>query len=350
MRNKILIRDFEEMLILGRYEYFVGSRFLVTGATGLIGSLIVRFLIFLNERKNLNITVYAAVRNEQKAAKIFADWESEYLKYINIDFTVDKQEISLAVDYIIHAAAITTSKTMMTNPVETLMTSVSGTRMMLELARENNASMVYISSMEIYGTVGREDKVRECDLGFVDLANVRSCYPESKRACECLCKAYASQHSVRVTSARLAQTFGAGILPGENRVFAQFARSATKGQPIVLHTWGRSEGNYVYTGDAIRAILMLLTEGIAGESYNVSNEDNHLTIAEMAALVAKELSGGKSEVVFDIPEDAATYGYASDTKLYLSTEKINRLGWYATVGLAEAYHRLAQFIIATESE
>ena len=42
-------------------------------------------------------------------------------------------------------------------------------------------------------------------------------------------------------SARLAQTFGAGILPTENRVFAQFARSAVNGEDIVLHTEGKSE-------------------------------------------------------------------------------------------------------------
>lgn len=350
MRNDMLIHDFEEMVSLGSYEHFAGKRFLTTGATGLIGSLTVKFLLFLNERKRLNLTVYAAVRNEQKAATLFADWESDHLTYINVDFAAQTQEISLDVDYIIHAAAITTSKTMITNPVETMMISVSGTRMMLELARKNNASMVYMSSMEVYGTVDREGKVSESELGFIDLANVRSCYPESKRTCECLCKAYAVQHGVHVMSARLAQTFGVGIQPGENRVFAQFARSAIKGESIVLHTWGRSEGNYVYTGDAVRAILMLLTEGTAGESYNISNEENHLTIAEMAALVAKELSGGKSQVVFDIPEDAAAYGYASDTKLYLSTKKINSLGWYATIGLAEAYRRLAQYITATEFE
>ena len=76
--------------------------------------------------------------------------------------------------------------------------------------------------------------------------------------CENMCVAYGTQYEVPVKIARLAQTFGAGVLPGENRVFAQFARSAMKGSDIVLHTEGKSEGNYCYTADAVRALLTIL--------------------------------------------------------------------------------------------
>lgn len=72
-----------------------------------------------------------------------------------------------------------------------------------------------------------------------------------------------------VRIARLAQTFGVGVLPTENRVFMQFARSVMNNQDIVLHTKGKSEGNYVYTFDAIAGILLLLTNGGLGEAYNI---------------------------------------------------------------------------------
>ena len=85
--------------------------------------------------------------------------------------------------------------------------------------------MVFISSMEVYGILNTQDhKITENQLGYVNLASVRSCYPEGKRYCECLCNAYAAQYNVNVVTARLAQTFGAGILKTENRVFAQFAK------------------------------------------------------------------------------------------------------------------------------
>lgn len=49
-----------------------------------------------------------------------------------------------------------------------------------------------------------------------------------------------------------------------------------KKSPIVLHTAGKSEGNYVYTSDAVQAILFLLLHGIEGETYNITNENNHM--------------------------------------------------------------------------
>ena len=62
--------------------------------------------------------------------------------------------------------------------------------------------------------------------------------------CECLCSAYASEYQLPVKIARLAQTFGAGVNPSETRVFAQFARSLIHGEDIILHTEGKSYGNY----------------------------------------------------------------------------------------------------------
>ena len=58
-------------------------------------------------------------------------------------------------------------------------------------------------------------------------------------------------------SARLAQTFGAGVPFSDNRVFAQFAKSALNKTDIILHTMGQSEGNYCYTADAVYGIFVL---------------------------------------------------------------------------------------------
>lgn len=204
--------------------------------------------------------------------------------------------------------------------------------------------------MEAYGIIDKSEKVKENELGYLDLDNIRSCYPEGKRACECLCKGYYAEYGVPTIQIRLAQTFGAGIHYGENRVFAQFARSAMKKSPIVLHTAGKSEGNYVYTSDAVQAILFLLLHGIEGETYNITNENNHMTIYDMAKLVAKTIGGDTCEVVVDIPENAEKLGYAPDTKLYMSSRKINELGWYAKVDLNEAYVRLCAYLKECEGE
>lgn len=282
------------------------SSFVITGATGLIGSLIVKYLLYANRTMNFGANIYAVVRNVEKADKIFAEEKTDALTYVVADLTKEKVNCEGDCDYIVHAAAVTASKVMVSDPVGTICTSIDGTEKMLQLAVEKKAkAFIYISSMEIYGQPTVGGKTAEKDLGYVDIENVRSCYPEGKRMCECLCTAYAAQYGVNVISARLAQTFGAGILPTENRVFAQFARSVMRGENIVLHTTGESEGNYVYTADAIAAIMTLLVKGKAGEAYNIANEDSHITIRNMAELVAREIAGEKIQVVIDIPEERA---------------------------------------------
>ena len=74
------------------------------------------------------------------------------------------------------------------------------------------------------------------------------------------------------------------------------------------------------------------------------------TIYDMAKLVAKTIGGDICEVVVDIPENAEKLGYAPDTKLYMSSRKINKLGWYAKVDLNEAYVRLCAYLKECEGE
>ena len=200
--------------------------------------------------------------------------------------------------------------------------------------------------MEMYGVPDAGlPKVQEKDLGYIDILNVRSSYSEGKRIAECLCASYCDEYGVPVKIARLAQTFGAGILQQDNRVYAQFARSVLNKRDIVLHTEGKSYGNYCYTTDAIRALILLLNKGENGQAYNVCNEETTTTIADMAKMVNQEFGDGSIKVIFDIPKDQKTYGYAPDVKMCLSSEKLRMLGWIPQYSLSQMYERMIAYML-----
>jgi nucleoside-diphosphate-sugar epimerase len=323
------------------WEKLRDSSILVTGATGLIGSQTVMSLILANKRRDLNLTVYALVRNRAKAEQMLGSCVKQGLKILTGDL-LKPLSIKEAVDYILHGAGVTTSRDFVERPVETILTTLRGTENMLELAREKGVrGMVYLSSMEAYGVVDPEHYiVRETDYGYIDPLQVRSSYSESKRMAEGLCGAYAHEYQVPVMTARLAQTFGAGAPQSENRVFAQFARSIIRGEDIVLHTDGSKAHCYCYTADAILGLLTILLRGTPGEAYNVSNESTFSTIKGMAQMLVEKYPQSGSRLIFDIPEDAAKYGYAPTSKMLVNAEKITALGWKPQVSLEEMFERL----------
>lgn len=343
MRTKYLQEDLELLAVeLESYD-FSGSTIMVTGATGLIGSLCIKAIAVYNQCHTEKIEAIGLARSEEKVKAVFSEEygrnEMEEISFIYQDISTPLA-LQSHIDYIIHTANSTNSKFFMTNPVEVIESIYTGTKRILEFAVQKRIKgLVYLSSMEVFGRVDSENRIDEEQIGYLDIHNIRSCYSEGKRLAELMCKSYASEYGIPVRTARLAQTFGAGVSKTENRVFAQFARSAIRGEDIVLHTRGLSVGNYCYTRDVIKALFLLLIKGENGVAYTVVNEETTRTIAEMAQMVAEKFSNGRSKVVFEIPE-GNQFGYAPDTKMRLSGEKLRKLGWKPEIPLEGMYYRM----------
>ncbi|MCL2051430.1 MAG: NAD(P)-dependent oxidoreductase [Lachnospiraceae bacterium] len=318
-----------------------GGTVFITGATGLIGALLVRVMKAADLKFGLNLTIIGQGRNKELGMKLKSELKIDFL----LGDLRDKETLAplSCLDYVIHCASITKSFAMINAPVDVLETQAMGTKNILELVKGKSfkslKSFLLLSSMEIYGNLSTIE-ASENDLGYLDLFNPRSSYPESKRFCEMLCIAYAAQYDLPIKIARLAQTFGAGTPKDDSRVFAQFARNIMAGQDIELHTEGKSRGNYCYTADALRGLLLILLKGNKGEAYNVANKSASVTIREMAEMIKKDICDDKIKVAVKIPEDIKKCGYAPDSGYTLNTDKLKKLGWNAKYGLREMYQRL----------
>ena len=320
-------------------EALDGKTVLITGATGLIGFTLVNALLHYGAGRENPPKVLAFVRNQEKAEKMFRDALKEQLKLLVGDIQ-DPISTEESIDYIIHAASVTSSKAFVSQPVDTIRTAVDGTVNVLELAREKQVrSFVYLSSMEVYGAPETDEKITESHGTNLDTMSVRSSYPEGKRMCEALCTAYFAQYGVPAKVVRLTQTFGPGVARDDGRVFAEFARCAIEKRNIVLHTKGETKRNYLYTVDAAGAILTVLLKGKSGEAYNAANEATYCSILDMARMVAEECAEGEIDV--DIQVEAENkFGYAPVLRMNLDTSKIRSLGWAPRVSLEEMFQRL----------
>lgn len=317
---------------------FENNSILITGSTGLIGSLMVKGFLEANKSFGLNNKIFALARNTNKAQAVFKDYLSDAsLKIVENEIT-SPISIEENVDYIYHTACVTTSKEMITYPVEIIKTSVNGTINVLDFARSHGTkSVVYLSSMEVFGVIEESDtRLKEGDLGELDLTSVRSCYPESKRLNELLCKCYANEYNLNVCSARLTQTFGAGASIEDNRIFAYIAKSAINGENVILKSSGKSAHDYCYTTDALSAILLLSKKGVAGESYSIANEETFSSIYDMANLVLNTFSSG-AKVIIENTDNAM---FSKDSIIKLDTKKLRDLGWEPKVNLVEMYEKL----------
>jgi nucleoside-diphosphate-sugar epimerase len=114
------------------------------------------------------------------------------------------------------------------------------------------------------------------------------------------------------------------------------------GDNIALHTDGKSTGNYCYTVDAVRALLVILLRGADGEAYNIANSESSVTIREMAETVANRVCGGGISVTTEEPSDIPSRGYAPHTAARLSAKKLEKLGWKPRYGLEDMYRRMME--------
>lgn len=332
-------RQFAERFEL--WNQLKGKTFLITGATGLIGSVMIKCLLELNRQKHLGVKILAAVRSIEKANLLFGENEDE-LQFLQIELKdVNANNIGQNVDFVIHLASPTAGRFMEENPVETFDLAYRSTYALLSFAKQTGVkSVVYVSSLEYYGQILDDSIITEDVQGYIDPQSSRSSYPMGKRTAEYLCYAFSEEYGTPAKIARLTQTFGAGISENDHRVFAQFARSVINGEDIVLHTTGESAKPYCYTVDCISAIFYILLKGKSGEAYNVANPDTYINILELAEFMKQHFNPNIGVCV----ELNDKMGYAPITKLRLSVKKLIALGWQPRYGLKEMFERIITYL------
>ena len=186
-------------------------------------------------------------------------------------------------------------------------------------------SIVFLSSMEVYGYPEKGHLVTEDEIGQFSPLNLRNSYPISKIMGEMLCFAYAKEYGVPAKIIRLTQTIGLDIDEKDQRFSAYLRRCIDEKKDIILKTKGESERSYLSIADAVTAILIILLKGEDGQAYNAADETTYCSISELAEKTAKDHG---LHVIYELQGETAKE-YLDTIYMNLDTGKLKNLGWRA---------------------
>lgn len=269
-----------------------GKTLLITGGAGFLGRYFLHTLDYLNKNVLKEPCKVVCVDNFLTGLN--------NLKLDGENFTLIKHDVRMPlkidgdVNYIIHAAGLGSPVFYNQFKIETIEAGTSGTRNMLDLAKEKNIeSFLFFSSSEVYGDPDpRFVPTPETYNGNVSCIGPRACYDESKRLGETMCMVYFQLYKLPIKIVRPFNVYGPGMRLDDYRVIPNFVTSALKGNPIPVYGDGRNMRTFCYVADAIGGFFKVLLSDYNGEVFNIGNQEGEISMENLAGIVMEILGNG----------------------------------------------------------
>lgn len=213
-----------------------------------------------------------------------------------------REPLQLVVDQIYNLACPASPAHYQAQPVRTIETSVMGAVNVLRLARETGAVVLQASTSEIYGDAQVQPQT-EAYFGNVNPIGPRACYDEGKRCAETLYFDYNRQYGVRVKVARIFNTYGPRLDPGDGRVVSNFILQALRNEPITIYGDGLQTRSLCYVDDMVGGLIALMESDDAFTGpVNLGNPGEY-TVRELAERIVS-MTNSKSKIEYSqLPQD-----------------------------------------------
>ena len=296
------------------------KRVLVTGGAGFLGSHLCERLLADGDDVLCADNFFTGAKDN--IASLMGQLHFELLRH---DVTFP---LYVEVDEIYNLACPASPVHYQFDPVQTTKTSVHGAINMLGLAKRTRAKILQASTSEVYGDPEVHPQTEDY-RGNVNPIGPRACYDEGKRCAETLFFDYYRQHGLNIRVARIFNTYGPRMHPGDGRVVSNFIMQALGGQAITLFGDGAQTRAFCYVDDLIDGLVRLMAapDDLCGP-VNLGNPDE-FTIRALAEMVL-EMTGSASAIeTRPLPDDDPTQRCPDIT---LARE---RLGWQPAVALED---------------
>ncbi|QLC34404.1 NAD-dependent epimerase/dehydratase family protein [Halarchaeum sp. CBA1220] len=315
------------------------TRVLVTGGAGFIGSALCRShladghdVVCLDNLSSGRARNVSALRDDDAFTFLEGDVRDGITAHADGGF-----------DYVYHLASRASPTDFEEHPLDIAETNATGTRRVLDFAREDDARVLYASTSEVYGNP-LEHPQRETYNGNVDPRGTRACYDEGKRYGEMLAATYARRFGVDTRTARLFNTYGPRMRPDDGRVIPNFLRQALADDPITVYGDGSQTRSFLYVDDQVRGLRALMeAPDLAGEVVNIGSTDE-VTIETLAETVLDAFETA-SEITYEpLPHENDPERRKPDV-----TRAREWLDWTPDVGLREGLRLTAEHFRAHEA-
>jgi len=346
LENEILSEDMQAIFESRKsWNEFKNSKIFISGSTGMLASYLTLYFIWLNEHKKFNISLYLGVRTKEKAVWRFGGYvDKPYLNLV-VGNVCDKIKLPDGLDYIIHAASLASPQFYGCMPVETMLPNIIGTNNLLTYAKTNKLkSFLLFSAGAVYGKFDNVAMYNENMNGDFSFAEAGCVYGESKRCGEALCNAYFHEYGIPARSVRIFHTYGPIMdLKNDKRAFAEFVNNILHNQDIVLKSAGLEKRPFCYITDGISAILKVLLDGASGEAYNLANNNQFVSIRELAEMLANLYPEKGLKVVYGQRTDKGYLNLKLSNDMVCNTAKIERLGCTFTIPISTGFKRTIEY-------
>ena len=337
----MLLMDFLKneynLILLKDWKKLENKTILITGGNGLLGSNIVSYLQFLNKKEKLNLKLL--VHSFSKPV----EWlpQDENIEYFssNLNESFPKWEF----DYLINTATYGQPKKFLQNKLQTIKLNTETYTKLLELAKVNNATVLHMSSSEVYGQIpDNKTSVDESYNGDICTFAPRAVYGESKRLSETISKVFIDE-GMNIKIIRLAIGYGAGVKYDDARFINEFIKKAVNLGEIKMMDEGKVLRQLSFITDTIEMILNIMLSG-KESIYNVGGVDLK-SIREIAEVIAKNAG-----VEVKLPEVSSSVGGTPKSLILDITRYINEFGCPNFISYEEGLAKTAEWIKELQRE
>ncbi|MDG2428093.1 MAG: GDP-mannose 4,6-dehydratase [Acidimicrobiales bacterium] len=275
-------------------------RALITGGAGFIGSHLADLLLERGDQVVLldDLSTGRLVNIEHLDGR--ADAEFVLGSILNADLV---DHVVSRVDVIYHLAAAVGVNLIVEKPLESLMTNIRGTEVVMEKAHKYDTRTLVASTSEIYGKNVSDRLSEEDDRILGSPLKSRWSYSEAKAIDEILAYTYWREKGLETVIVRLFNTVGPRQTGSYGMVVPRFVTQALRGDPITVFGDGSQTRCFCSVEDVVGGILALsLEESALGRVFNLGGSDE-ISMSDLAERVVK-LADSSSSIEY-IPYDVA---------------------------------------------